>query len=130
MIFQNTQTISNFSVLSRRVKDILLRYPRRISKISKAKTWIISRKARYTRHIYSETTVKHVSIPNIFLISFSLSSRFVKREGTRDRGEGRVRSRPVIDELSRRVIRGERIRGEGFRDSRERATPALPSPRP
>lgn len=111
------------------MKDILLRnhYPRRISKISKAKTWIISRKARYTRHIYSETTVKHVSIPNIFLISFSLSSRFVKREGTRDRGED---GRPVIDELSRRVIRGERIRGEGFRDSRERATPALPSPRP
>lgn len=104
------------------MKDILLRYPRRISKISKAKTWIISRKARYTRHYLFRNDCQTRFHPQYFP-HFVLP--FVTIRQTR-----MVRSRPVIDELSRRVIRGERIRGEGFRDSRERATPALPSPRP
>lgn len=110
-------------------------YPRRISKISKAKTWIISRKARYTTYLFRKRLSNTFPSPiriSLFLISFVLpfeDSLNARRNAWSRGGKGRmVHSRPVIDELSRRVIRGERIRGEGFRDSR--ATPALPSPRP
>lgn len=84
-----------------------------------------------------ETTVKHVSIPNtspsLYFSFYPPLGRFVKRErtyhrGKRKRGWDIQESTPVIDELSRRVIRGERI-GEDSRFTRtsERATPP-PSP--
>lgn len=110
----------------------------KISKISKIKTWIISWKARYAiytfiprRFIDCQTRFHLQYVSLSYLIPFPF---FVKeRTNAWSRGEKeRVDtqgSRPVIDELSRRVIRGERI-GEDSRFTRASnpSLPFLPSP--
>lgn len=103
-------------------------YLQRISKISEAKAWIISWKAKRTIYLFhrndcqtrfhfqyislSLSLISH-SVP-LFDDSLNENERII--EGT-EREDNTEESRPVIDELSRRVIRGERI-GEDSRLTR------------